>query len=108
MSLRYLFITLLFSVLPTIVGAQKRPIETPTLLQVLVDPVKYDGRKVLVFGYCRLEFEGTAIYLHKEDRTFSLGNTVWLEFDLKEITPENSGLRIALWKVYSVLTIAGT
>jgi hypothetical protein len=61
----------------------------PNLLQLLANPEQYHGRNVVILGYCRLEFEGLAIYLHKEDYTYSLGNMVWLEFSsLEEITPE--------------------
>jgi hypothetical protein len=61
----------------------------PSLLQLLTDPARYDGRNVVVLGYCRLQFESLAIHLTKEDYTYSLGNMVWLDLSsLEEITPE--------------------
>ena len=38
-----------------------------SLLNLIVSPEKYQGHKVRTFGYLNLEFEGDAIYLHKED-----------------------------------------
>lgn len=75
-----------FSLLPLIGLAVEVPAPSPSLLQLLADPSRYHDRKVQVLGYCRLEFEGLAIFLHKEDYTYGLGNMVWLELDLKDIT----------------------
>jgi hypothetical protein len=70
---------------------------SPTLLQILTSPEQYHGRQVQVLGYCRLEFEALAIYLHKEDYTYSLGNMVWLEFSsLEDITPERQKIEYCL------------
>ena len=94
--MRRLLIFIYFSLFPVGVLADKEPDSQPTLLQLLVDPAKYHGRKVLVLGYCRLEFEGLAIYLHKEDYTHGLGNMVWLELDRKGITPARAKITYCL------------
>ena len=78
------------------VVAREELIPSPSLLQLLVEPAKYHGRKVQVLGYCRLEFEGLAIHLHKEDYTHGLGNMMWLEFDLKDITPAKTKITYCL------------
>lgn len=61
---------------------------SPLLIHLLVDPGRFDGLRISVVGYCRLEMEGTAIYLHKDDHTYHLGNAIWLEIDQDAITPE--------------------
>jgi hypothetical protein len=40
-------------------------------------------------GYCKIRFHFSAIFLHKEDYLYGLGNSVWLEFSSpEELTPE--------------------
>jgi hypothetical protein len=41
--------------------------ERVTLLQLLADPDKFDGKQVAVIGYLHLQFEGDTLWLHKED-----------------------------------------
>lgn len=60
----------------------------PIFLELLVDPSKFDGRRVRVFGYCRISPDRAGIFLHKEDYMHGLGNMVWLELDAKEMTAE--------------------
>jgi hypothetical protein len=38
-----------------------------SLVQLIASPAEYDGKRVAVAGYCNLEFEGDALYLHEED-----------------------------------------
>jgi hypothetical protein len=38
-----------------------------SLVQLLATPEKYDGSLVRVVGFVHLEFEGDALYLHRED-----------------------------------------
>src|SRR5262245_20528668 len=79
-------------------AADAQPQEvSPTLLQLLATPAQYNGRQVEVLGYCRLEFEGLAIYLSKEDYTYGLGNMVWLDFQKQEdITPQRRKIEYCL------------
>jgi hypothetical protein len=59
--------------------AQKEPSQV-TLLRLLANPEKYDGKEVQVIGYLHLEFEGNGLYLHKEDYDHSiLGNMIWVD-----------------------------
>lgn len=71
-------------------------VERPTLLRAIVSPSAFHGKHVLFTGYCRLEFEGKAIYLSKEDYQHGLGNMVWLEFDKSEITPAMTEIEYCL------------
>ncbi|MBD2757895.1 hypothetical protein [Spirosoma validum] len=55
-----------------------------SLIQLIATPEKYHGKLVQVVGYLNLEFEGDAIYLHKEDFTHSLiKNAFWVDFSEK-------------------------
>lgn len=38
-----------------------------SLVQLLATPERFDGCRVRVVGYVHLEFEGNAVYLHRED-----------------------------------------
>jgi hypothetical protein len=50
-----------------------------SIVQMLANPERYDGRRVRTFGYIHLEFEGNAIYLHQEDERNSLSaNGLWV------------------------------
>ena len=50
-----------------------------TLLRVLANPQAFQGKKVQLIGFVHLEFEGNAIYLHREDFQYSLyQNSIWL------------------------------
>ena len=56
----------------------------PSLIQLIATPERYDGKVVQVTGYCNLEFEGNALYLHQDDQRY--GNTkngIWLHVDEK-------------------------
>lgn len=52
-----------------------------SLVKLIANPEKYDGKIIRVIGYLNLEFEGNAIYLHKEDYEHGLTkNGFWLDF----------------------------
>jgi hypothetical protein len=43
------------------------PATQVSLVNLIANPEKYDGKRVSVKGFLALEFEGNALYLHKED-----------------------------------------
>jgi hypothetical protein len=50
-----------------------------SLLQLIATPEAFDGKYVRVWGFVRVEHEGTAVYLHREDFEQSLTrNGLWL------------------------------
>jgi hypothetical protein len=52
-----------------------------SLIKLISNPEKYDGKTIQVIGYLNLEFEGNAIYLHKEDYENGLTkNGFWVDF----------------------------
>ena len=51
------------------------------MVQLLATPERYDGHRVRVIGFVHLEFEGDAVYLHREDFEASLvKNALWVSF----------------------------
>jgi hypothetical protein len=67
-----------------------------SIVRLIATPERYHGRKVQVEGFMNLEFEGDAIYLHKEDYERGLNkNGFWVKFsdklDRKEINKLNKG-----------------
>ena len=57
----------LLSAPPWTVSAAGDESEHVSLLQLIVRGSDYEGRLVRVIGFCRLEFEGSALFLHRED-----------------------------------------
>jgi hypothetical protein len=67
-----------------------------SIVRLIATPERYHERKVQVVGFMNLEFEGDAIYLHKEDYENGLTkNGFWVTFstklDRKEINKLNKG-----------------
>lgn len=51
-----------------------------TMVQLIANSEKFDGRLVRVIGFLRLEFEGNVLYLHREDyENAILGDGVWVD-----------------------------
>jgi hypothetical protein len=51
-----------------------------SLIQLIATPEQYDGQVVRVIGFVHIEFEGNAIYLHREDYEHNIiGNALWLD-----------------------------
>jgi hypothetical protein len=43
-----------------------------SIIQLITNPQQFDGKLVRVIGFMHLEFEGDAIYLHREDFEYSM------------------------------------
>ncbi len=51
-----------------------------SLVKLIANPEKYHGKTMQIIGFLNLEFEGNAIYLHKEDFDHSLSdNAIWVD-----------------------------
>jgi hypothetical protein len=51
-----------------------------SVIDLIANAPAWHGKLVRVIGFCRLEFEGNALYLHKEDFDRSISkNGIWLE-----------------------------
>ena len=50
-----------------------------SMIDLIANPELFDGKKVMVHGYVHFQFEGNAIYLHKEDFLYGISyNALWL------------------------------
>jgi hypothetical protein len=68
--------------------APDRPVAV-SLVQLIANPDAFDGKLVRVTGFVRVEHEGTAIYLHREDWEHMLTkNGLWLAAN--DSAPEGS------------------
>jgi hypothetical protein len=57
-----------------------REIQRVSLVQLISNPAAWEGKPVGVVGFLNLEFEGTALYLHREDWKQGLtANAVWVD-----------------------------
>ncbi|MCG2612006.1 hypothetical protein LZZ90_10855 [Flavobacterium sp. SM15] len=66
-----------------IVARQKS--ETISIINLIANPEKYDGKRISISGYMVVEFEGTAIYLSRDDfdnRIYKNGIFLSLNTDL--------------------------
>lgn len=66
--------------------AQVEPVEPidVSLIQLIANPNEYHGKLVRVIGYCRLAFEGDALYLHREDFEHGITkNAAWIDIGSK-------------------------
>lgn len=59
-----------------------------SMLELIGNADKYDGKLVNVTGVGYIEFENQALYLTEADAEYSTGNSIWLEFDEGAITDE--------------------
>lgn len=50
-----------------------------TMVQLIANPEGFDGKLIRVIGFLRLQFEGTVLYLHREDYERSIGNGIWVD-----------------------------
>ena len=59
------------------------PSEQPTsvsIIQLIANPEKYNGKRVRIIGFVRIEFEGNAIYLHQDYEKLGIySNALWLD-----------------------------
>ena len=61
-----------------------------SMVELLANPEKYSGKLVSVVGFVSFEFEGTAIYLHKEDyENMLIRNSYWLSLGSSSIPKFN-------------------
>jgi hypothetical protein len=50
-----------------------------SIVQLIANPERYDGKRIQLIGFVRIEFEGTAVYLHREDYERGIEkNALWI------------------------------
>lgn len=60
-------------------------IQSLSLINLIATPEKYNGQMVSVIGFVKLQYEGNALYLSKDDYGFVRKNALWLSLDLKKL-----------------------
>jgi hypothetical protein len=84
-----MLLTLLATVCPSVLAEE--PLLDVSMIQLIANPKEYQGKLVRIVGFVRLEFEGNAIYLHKEDYEHSIDkNGLWL--DVNDVVKEKRGV----------------
>jgi hypothetical protein len=59
-----------------------------SIVQLIANPQLYDGKRIQIIGYLRLEYEGNALYLHREDFDQQISeNAIWIDYP-KDLTTE--------------------
>jgi len=72
-------VCLLFSTLLAGPTKAEEPINV-TMVQLIANPERFDGKLIRVIGFLRLEFEGDVLYLHREDYEQALlGDGIWVD-----------------------------
>lgn len=67
-------------------SARSAEIRNVSMIQLIATPQKYHGLRVRVTAFLNLEFEGNALYLHREDFEKSLlDNAIWIELTDKQL-----------------------
>ncbi|HKA08570.1 MAG TPA: hypothetical protein VKD71_15030 [Gemmataceae bacterium] len=70
-------------------GSSPRQPLAVSLIQLIATPDAFDGKHVRVQGFVRIEHEGSAVYLHREDAEHMLTkNGLWLA--ASDAAPEGS------------------
>ncbi len=79
-----------FSASPSIIKTNTIDV---SLIRLIATPEKFDGKKVRVKGFLNLEFEGTAIFLNKEDsENYIPKNAIWIDVSKKFIYAVHSSI----------------
>ncbi|MCU1301439.1 MAG: hypothetical protein JWQ87_1723 [Candidatus Sulfotelmatobacter sp.] len=63
-----------------VIPVQAQQLTNVTLVQLIANPERFDGKLIRVIGFLRLEFEGDVLYLHREDyENAILGDGIWVD-----------------------------
>lgn len=63
-----------------------------SMIELISNPEQYHGKPIQVTGFVKIEFEGTLIYLHREDyEQMLLRNAIWLEVSPEKYEKFTSG-----------------
>ena len=72
-------IILLFTTLGAVAPARSQDPILVSMIQLISTPREFDGKRVIVTGFARIEFEGNGLFFHKDDLDYGLvKNALWL------------------------------
>ena len=61
---------------------QAGEIRDVSMVQLIANPQQFDGKPIRLIAYLNLEFEGDALYLHREDFDKAIAsNAVWISIE---------------------------
>jgi len=62
--------------------AKSNELSDVSMIQLIANPHQYEGKPIRVTAFLNLEFEGNALYLHREDFDRSIiSNAVWISLE---------------------------
>lgn len=65
-------------------------VQNVSLIELLIQPEKFDGRTIAVVGFLETSFDGSLLYLHREDsENWILENAIWVHRN--ELMDKNQG-----------------
>jgi hypothetical protein len=74
-------------------SARSTEIRDVSMIQLIANPERYDGSPIRLIAFLNLEFEGNALYLHREDYEKSLSaNAIWISLTDQQ---ENSSKKLS-------------
>ena len=92
---RYFFAALLLLNLGFVNLAEAAEPQIVPMQQILADPQQFEGQRVRVTGFLRLEFEANALYLDRNDFNNSvIPHSLWLDLkdaQLRSLSKLNNG-----------------
>jgi hypothetical protein len=78
---------------PSSFGKANQSVENISLVSLIANPEKYDGKGIRLIGAFQLEFEGQSFCLHKEDlRQHILANCIWINPDFRALGTDGTTL----------------
>jgi len=87
-SAKIYFVIFIMSIMCSLnVKAQQKdgPISI-SIISLLANPEKYNGQTIRIVGYVSIEAEGTAIFLHREDKVHSIfKNAIALHLNSRDL-----------------------
>jgi hypothetical protein len=67
-------------------SARSAEIHDVSMIQLIANPEQYEGLPVRLIAFLNLEFEGDALYLHREDYQKSiLSNAIWISLTKQQV-----------------------
>jgi len=81
----FVFLIFAFSTLAqTSVLSEPYVLRPPSLISILSNPEKYDGKRVRVTGFLHFQFEDSALYFSKDAADYLiLENAIWVRYNEK-------------------------
>ncbi|WP_256080403.1 hypothetical protein [Massilia sp. YIM B04103] len=80
--MRKILLTLIVALFCVGTNAKSSELGDVSMIQLIANPQQYDGKPIRLIAFLNLEFEGNALYLHREDFDKSLlSNAVWISLD---------------------------